>query len=219
MYTSTYLYDYPSLRYWSSGLRGLTWLHYRKLRYWRRGKLFVQMNRVVLTDLKVCSVAWTSELFTWLLLPSWQENARASRGSERTSKGDLSLVDFNVCRVPCSEVVQIGEICFCYIITKKYQTLSSKCGKMTQCNCMIKIAINYLTWTCRKVLWSPLQMLILLTHPICQSKIQKHISFLNVGTDKNKTDVRQPQVSEDRRVTGTLRSAWPASLILTIWPS
>lgn len=127
--------------------------------------------------------------------------------------------DFNVCRVPCSEVVQIGEICFCYIITKKYQTLSSKCGKMTQCNCMIKIAINYLTWTCRKVLWSPLQMLILLTHPICQSKIQKHISFLNVGTDKDKTDIRKPQVSEDRRVTGTLRSAWPASLILTIWPS
>lgn len=155
-------------------------------------------------------------LFTWLLLPSWQENARASRGSERTSKGDLSLVDFNVCRVPCSEVVQIGEICFCYIITKKYQTLSSKCGKMTQCNCMTKIAINYLTWTCRKVLWSPLQ---LLTHPICQSKIQKHISFLNVGTDKDKIDVRQPQVSEDRRVTGTLRYAWPASLILTIWPS
>lgn len=54
-------------------------------------------------------------------------------------------------------------------------------------------------------------MLILLTHPICQSKIQiqiqKHISFLNVGTDKDKTDVRKPQVSEDRRVTGTLRSA------------
>lgn len=50
-------------------------------------------------------------------------------------------------------------------------------------------------------------MLILLTHPICQSKIQKHISFLNVGTDKDKIDVRQPQVSEDRRVTGTLRSA------------